>query len=130
MHDEAAIRDLLIESCHSSKEAVSFFVEQMSDPEFLSLLMCIALDEYGYLGDAPMQAAYFVSQFPGELLAPHEAALFELLPQADGYGGHVALALAKTKSERGKQAILTELGDGSRFDAWLFKEALAEYEGP
>lgn len=45
MHDEAAIRDLLIESCHSSKEAVSFFVEQMSDPEFLSLLMCIALDE-------------------------------------------------------------------------------------
>jgi hypothetical protein len=75
-----------------------------------------------------MQAAYFASQYPGTLPEPYEPKLLDLLPTVNGYGGHIALALGKTKSPRGKAALLAELGDGSRFDAWLFKKALAEYE--
>jgi hypothetical protein len=69
-----------------------------------------------------MQAAYWVSQFPSSLLRPHEPVLYEMLPIVDGYGGRVALALGKTGSQRGRAAIIEELGDGTRFDAWLFRE--------
>ena len=128
MYDEATVRNLLIESCHSSKAAERYFLARLSDPELLALLVAIALDAEDYGGDARMQAAYFASQFSGVLLAPHEAALLELLPRADGYGGHVATALARMKSVQGKQAILAALCDGSRFDAWFFRKLLAEYE--
>ena len=127
MYEEATIREQLIASCRSSKEAQQYFLARLSDPELLSLLMTIALDTYDHGGDAPMQAAYFASQFSGSLLVRHEPALFGLLTSANGYGGHVALALGKTKSARGKEALVAELGDGSRFDAWLFNKALAEY---
>jgi len=62
------------------------------------------------------------------LLEPYEPKLLSLLTTVNGYGGHIALALGKTRSPRGRIALLSELGDGSRFDAWLFKKALAEYE--
>ena len=127
MLDEARIRDLLIGSCHSSKEAQIFFEAHRNDHEVLDLLIRIAKDEEDYGGDAPMQAAYFASQFPGHLLLPYEAELRAMLPVVRGYGGHVALALGKTKSIAGKEAILNELGDGTRFDAWLFRQALSQY---
>lgn len=129
MQDEAIVRELLIQSCHSSEEASQFFASRQSDSALLSLLVKIAVDAEGYEGDAPMQAAYFTSQYGSALLAPHASALLHLLPQANGYGGHVALALARSGLPEGKAAILSELGDGSRFDAWLFKQALSEYEG-
>lgn len=128
MYEESAIRQTLISSCHSSKEATQFFSERIGDPALLDLLVLIAVDDAGYEGDAPMQAAYFASQFPGEQLDRHEPALLALLGTANGYGGHVAVALGKTRSQRGRAAIIAERGDGSRFDAWLFKKALAEYE--
>lgn len=128
MHAEAHIRQLLIDSCHSSKEARAFFESRLADEELLRLLIRIAKDDGDQGGDAPMQAAYYASQFPGKLLLPYEVELRTMLPIVNGYGGHVALALGKTKSAAGKQAILNELGDGTRFDAWLFQQALAQYE--
>ncbi|CAM0999784.1 hypothetical protein EJMOOK_14070 [Rhodanobacter sp. Root179] len=127
MYDEATIRKQLIASCHSSQEAKEYFLANLNDPELLSLLVKIALDAEDHGGDAPMQAAYFTSQFPNSLLVRYEPELFGLLTSANGYGGHVALALGKTRSARGKEALVAELGDGSRFDAWLFNKALAEY---
>lgn len=124
MLDEAAIRQLLIDSCHSSAAAEKFFRCHLDDVELLALLVRIARDAHDYEGDAPMQAAYWMSQYPGDLLVPHEAALLEMLPIVDGYGGHVALALGKTQSPRGREAIVRELGDGQRFDAWLFRQAI------
>ena len=128
MFDEAHIRDLLVKSCHSSKEARTFFESRRNDAELLALLVLIAKDDEDYEGDAPMRAAYYASQFPGNLLLPHEAELRAMLPIVEGYGGHIALALGKTKSVAGKTAILNGLGDGTRFDAWLFREALSQYE--
>lgn len=128
MYDEAAIRQKLIDSCHSSKEAVQFFVERLQDEGLLALLMKIAEDAEDHGGDAPMQAAHFAARYPGALLTPHEPTLFRLLTAGTGYAGHIALALGKTRSPRGKTALLFELGDGSRIDAWLFKKGLAEYE--
>lgn len=127
MYEESAIRQALISSCHSSTEASDYLAGRIGDPILLELLVRIAMDDAGYEGDAPMQAAYFASQFPGDQLARHEPDLLVLLSTANGYGGHVAVALSKTGSSRGKAAITAELGDGSRFDAWLFQKALAEY---
>jgi hypothetical protein len=124
MLDEARIRDMLIDSCHSSADADAYFRAHLGDADLLALFVKIARDEDGHLGDAPMQAAYWVSKFPPVLLLPHEPALVEMLSIVDGYGGHVALALGKTGSERGRNAIIEELGDGTRFDAWLFRKGL------
>ena len=75
-----------------------------------------------------MQAAYYMSKFSREMLMPYEHQLISMLPTVNGYGGHVALALSKTLSQAGKQAIVNELGDGSRNDAWLFRKALGSYD--
>ena len=128
MYDEVDIRAKLVDSCHSSKEARDFFLARLADPQLLALLMKIAEDAEEWGGDAPMQAAHFASQFPGGLLSPYEPKLLNLLATVNGYSGHIALALGKTRSPRGKAALLSELGDGSRSDAWLFKKALDEYE--
>lgn len=127
MKDEVAIRSLLIDSCHASKEATRFFDSQLSDPDLLALLIRIAEDEDDHQGDAPLQAAYYVSQFPSSLLVQHEVALIRILPQANGYGGHIAAALGKIQSTQAKALLEQELGDGTRFDAWLFKQALSNY---
>lgn len=128
MKTEQEIRDLLIDSCHSVAEAEQYFLDRLDDTDLLNCLVTIAKDEDGYLGDAPMQAAYFVSQHGPEMLTPYESDLIAMLPEVDGYAGHIALALGKTQSVPGKQLITQELGDGQRFDAWLFEEALALYE--
>ena len=48
---------------------------------------------------------------------------------AAGFGGAlIPVALGKIKSREGKRLIEQELGDGSRFDAWLFQRALAFYD--
>lgn len=93
MYEESVIRQALISSCHSSKEAVQYLSERTGDPVLLELLIRIAVDDGGYEGDAPMQAAYFASQFPAEQLALYEPALLALLGAANGYRGHVAVAL-------------------------------------
>jgi len=62
------------------------------------------------------------------MLKPHEQTLREMLPTVNGYGGSIALALGKTGSAAGRQAIIKELGDGSRFDADSFRQALKQYD--
>ena len=84
----------------------------MTDTELLQLLVRIARDTEGFEGDAPVEAAYWMSQYSPELLLPHEPAMLEMLPIVNGYGGHVALALGKTRTTRGRAAIVNELGDG------------------
>src|SRR5580698_8240496 len=42
MIDETQIRELLVASCHSSKEADVYFMSRLSDPELLDLLISIA----------------------------------------------------------------------------------------
>ncbi len=128
MYDETEVRSLLIDSCHSSKDAQAYFDSRLSDPDLLDVLMTIATDTEDHGGDAPMQAAYYASKFSGLLLAPYEQLLITLLPHVNGFAGHVALALGKTRSTEGRDLILQALGDGSRYDAWLFHNALAEYE--
>ncbi|HZK79929.1 MAG TPA: hypothetical protein VFC46_02655 [Humisphaera sp.] len=127
MVDEKEIRELLIASCHSSAAAIRFFRDHLEDQNLLRLLVHIAQDADDYEGDAPMQAAYWLSESSGAVLISHEPMLFEMLPLVDGYGGSVALALGKTGSPRGRKLIQKELGDGKRFDAWLFRRALACY---
>lgn len=127
MEDDATIRQILIDSCHSSQEAQDLLDSRISDPEFLAKLIEIAEDSEDYQGDAPMQAAYYASKASAAMLINHIEALIRMFPEVNGYGGHVALAIGKTRSPEGRELIEQELGDGSRFDAWLFEKALAEY---
>lgn len=130
MISEETTRQLLIESCHSSREADEKLLGHLSSSEFVSLLVKIALDEDDYQGDAPMQAAYYLSQAPVTLAKPFEKKLIGLLTAANGYGGHIALTLGRMRSDTAKPVITEELENGERFDAWLYKEALKQYETP
>lgn len=52
----------------------------------------------------------------------------EILPLVDGYGGHIALSLAKANLRPARELITNALRDGKRFDDWLCVEALKIYE--
>ena len=47
-----------------------------------------------------------------------------MLSDVDGYGGNNTITLDEIKSNTKKPETSKELGDGSRFDAWLFRTAL------
>ena len=130
MMTETAVRQLLIDSCHSSTEADTTLLRNLTSPEFVALLVHIALDREDYGGDAPMQAAYYLSQTPIENIRPFEAQLLALLTTANGYGGHIALTLGRMRSVSAKAVILEELGDGEFPSAWLYREALKQYGPP
>jgi hypothetical protein len=127
MIDERRIREMLIESCHTSAKARQFFESRLRDAELLNCLVEIAVDTSDFGGDAPMEAAHYLSRFPAEMIEKHENKLIAALPLVSGYGGAIALALGKAKSLAAKALIRRELGDGQRFDAWMFREALAHY---
>lgn len=124
---EAETRQLLIHSCHSSAEAEERILRELQSPEFVSLLVDIAVDMSDYQGDAPMQAAYFLSKAPLSLIQPHEIALLALLESADGYAGSVALVLGCMKSQQAKPLIQQRLAEGW-WPEHLYKEALSCYE--
>lgn len=127
MTTELEARQLLIDSCHSSIEADAALKRRLVSPEFVSLLAHIAIDEEDNGGDAPMQAAYYLSQAPSENVRPFEPQLLALLTTANGYGGHIALALGRMRSSLAKAVIQSELGDGKFPSAWLYEEALRHY---
>ena len=127
MNLEAETRQLLIDSCHSSVTAEERILCKLTSPEFVSLLVDIAVDAADYQGDAPMQAAYFLSKAPASLIQPHETALLALLDSADGYAGSVALVLGHMKSQIAKPIIALRLETGW-WPEHLYKEALSCYE--
>ena len=128
MYYEDHIRKLLIDSCHSSVEAQQFFRSRLDDSKMLLLLLRIAKDDEDYGGDAPMQAAYYLSQFSASMLVPHAHELLAKLPVTDGFASHIAVALGKTQLPEVRQALLEGLGDASGPDAIYYQMALEEYD--
>ena len=126
---ENEIRKLLIDSCHSSKEAEAEILKKLTDPMVISLLVEIALDEMDHGGDSPMQAAYYLSQAAVELLEGYEEELIKILSGELPYSGHAALALGRMQSKNARPIIVSELGEGGFPSAWLYEEALAKYAG-
>jgi hypothetical protein len=92
------------------------------------MLIRIAKDDDDHGGDAPLTAAFYVAEFPAPMLQSYEQTFREMLPVVNGYGGSIALALGKTKSAAGRQMIIEQLGNGTRFDADSFRRALKEYD--
>ena len=127
MISESEARKLLIDSCHSVEEAEKQIHSELKSGEFVNLLVRIAIDEDDYQGDAPMQAAYFVSQAATQFIAPHENVLLQLLESANGYAGFVALSLARIKSTNAKPIIAQRLKEGW-WPEHLYQEALSCYE--
>jgi len=127
MMAEAVVRELLIRSCHSSSEAVRELLSELSSPAFIDLLVRIAVDADDHGGDAPMQAAYFLSRASPAHIRIHEKQLVALLNTADGYSGHVALALGRIQSPEAKPIIANRLIEGW-WPEHLYREALSLYE--
>ncbi|MEM8734967.1 MAG: hypothetical protein AAGG44_12125 [Planctomycetota bacterium] len=130
MAGHTAIRELLIQSCHSSDVADEKLTSQLGDAAFIADLVEIARDRDGFGGDAPMQAAYYLSQAAPELLVPHAKTLLEAVTVADdgGYMGHLSIAIAKTNATSAKSFIESAASDPSRIDAWLFREAMTHFK--
>jgi HEAT repeat protein len=127
MISEPQTRQFLIDTCHASLEAEDRILRELQTQEFVALLVRIAVDEDDFEGDAPMQAAYYLSKAHTSLMQPHEAALLALLETADGYAGSVALALGHMKSEQAKPVIEQRLKDGW-WPEHFYKEALSYYD--
>jgi hypothetical protein len=129
MADQTAIRELLIQSCHSSDDADAQLRSQLDDTDFIACLVLIALDRDDFGGDAPMQAAYYLAKSSPSLLMPHANTLVETLPIADdrGYAGHLSIAIAKTNADSARSFIEQAANDSERFNAWLFREALSHF---
>ncbi len=124
---ETETRQLLIDSCHSSVEAEQRILEELTSPEFISLLVSIAVDADDYQGDAPMTAAYYLSKTSPHLTKPHEAVLLSLLTTADGYAGSVALVLGGMKSHEA-QPHIARMAAAGYWPQESFSEALSCYE--
>jgi hypothetical protein len=90
MISEETARQLLIDSCHSSSDSKQRILSELNSPEFVALLGRIAVDAQDRQGDAPMQAAYFLTVASPALIRPHETELLGILTTADGYSGSVA----------------------------------------
>jgi hypothetical protein len=127
MMPEPETRQLLIDSCHSSNMADSRILAELESPEFVSLLVRIAVDADDYGGDAPMQAAYYLSRVRSALLQPDEASLIDLLGTADGYAGFVALALGHMRSQKAKPIITRMMAEGC-WPRETYQEALSGYD--
>src|SRR2546430_643751 len=112
MISESVVRELLIHSCHSSSEAKRELLSELSSPAFVDLLVQIAVDADDHQGDAPMQAAYFLSQAPPAHIRVHEKQLLALLSTANGYSGHIALTLGRIQSRDAKPLIAHMLMEG------------------
>lgn len=112
MISEREARQLLIDSCHSSTKAADVILEELQSPEFVRLLVKIAVDSDDHQGDAPMQAAYYLSKAPPSLTRAHEAALLALLDTDIGYGGSVAIVLGRMMSRQAKPVIAHRLAEG------------------
>lgn len=105
--DTDTVRGLLILSCHSSPLARRFFKDRLNSEELLNVLLALAVEDYS--GDAQMTAAYWVSEFPPAMLAPHAATLAAV---AANEWDSVAIHARQTLAELGQQG-LTSL-DGVR----------------
>ena len=125
MLPETELRQLLIDSCHSVPMAESRILAELGSVDFIAQLVFIAIDVLDYQGDAPMQAAYFLSITNPSLVIPHEAALLSLLETADGYSGSIAVALGRMRSTLAKSLIEKRDREG-----WgpQYHEALALYQ--
>ena len=128
MISEPEIRQLLIDSCHSSADAERRLLRELELEEFVGLLVHIAIDADDYQGDAPMQAAYFLSKAAPSHLQPYETVLISLLESTNGYAGSIALALGRMKSSEAKPIINQCLVEGW-WPEHLYREALSAYAG-
>ena len=125
MLPETELRQLLIDSCHSVTLAENRILTELESADFIAQLVFIAIDALDYQGDAPMQAAYFLSTTNPSLVTPHEAELRSLVETADGYSGSIAVALGRMRSPLAKPLIEKRAreGWGQQYD-----KALALYQ--
>lgn len=92
-----SLREKLIASLHSDRKAESFFAERLDDQKLLLELCNICAPHDEYSNDARMAAAFYISQYPAELLAEVIPLLLVLvsIPSCGGedMNGNIAIHL-------------------------------------
>ncbi len=131
MYDIDEVRELLIETCYSNKDAERYFSERLDDRELLELLVQVAVDDEDYGGDAPMAAGEWIYKYKKEWLSDFETVFLDILRREFSVvrTEDIALALAKIDSIQAKLLIEKEievLEYGPRCER--FKESLRMYE--
>jgi len=127
MKSERDIRNLLINTMHSSPVAEQQILAELSKPEFVDLLLTIAIDAANYGGDAPTAASFYLTKIQQHCQKPlnatvdafvhrHQAELSAFF--GDRERGHnwanVVLALARFRSIPAK-SYLQQL---QKMDGW------------
>ncbi len=83
------IRRALIASVYSDEEADSYFLEHLHDPNMLLTLCNICAPHDEFTNDPRMQAAFYISQYPAELLVEVFPLLVVLLTMPPEDGAHM-----------------------------------------
>jgi hypothetical protein len=93
---------------HSNKEAQNYFESNLHNKDILEMLLEITLDQTeNYSNDSRMEAAFYIKQFPEDLLRPYEKELLKLQQEElESISAHIHTALAKIKSKDGLKNYL------------------------
>ena len=122
----ADLRRLLFDAVRAQPEAQAYFDAHAEEADLLNALFEIALTDAS--DSVRLQACYFISRFPENLLAEFEADLLRL--QADAWESlaeHAMTALAKIRSKKGLVCLLDKrLAPKLPWETKLLREHLRE----
>lgn len=103
--DSAEIRCLLFDAVRALPEAQEYFEGRLADAVLLKTLFEIALADPADV--VRLQAGYYLSRFPGEMLRAHESELLCLQEDVwESLAEHAMVALAKFRSPKGLRFLL------------------------
>jgi hypothetical protein len=79
MTNEYEVRDQLIKTMHSSESANARILDQLSSPDFIILLLTIAIDASDHGGDAPVAAGFYLTKIAPPILLQYRPTLVTFL---------------------------------------------------
>ena len=124
--ESTEIRRLLFDAVRALPEAQEYFEGRLADAALLRMLFAIALADPA--DPVRLQAGYYISRFPGELLRDHEGEL--LLLQEDTWESlaeHAMVALAKFRSRKGLLFLIDKrLAPGLPWETALLRDHLRD----
>ncbi|KRE32907.1 hypothetical protein [Paenibacillus sp. Soil724D2] len=123
------IKELLILSVHSSKEAELYFKEKITEEnkEMLKILVEIAGD-FDDFGDSAMAATDYIKDFSINLLKEYEDSLLQIFTDDDrGARILLAIALGRIKSVKAKEYIYELYNDKDLQGNWIIQRSVSYY---
>lgn len=104
---ETSVRKYLLDAIRASPEAQEYFSKNLTNEDLLQVLVSIALVDSSEA--TRLQACYWASQFPSELLQLYEESLLKLQAESwESLSDHAVVALSKIHSKKGLLYLIDE----------------------